>query len=81
MAGELLLSDKYKVFLKHDAPVEFLEGGQIKKDGDFIKKYDNAHEAARHLFPDDYKHKDRLISRCARGQAKTAYGYKWEYAE
>ena len=26
MAEELLLSDKYKAFLKHDAPVEFLEG-------------------------------------------------------
>lgn len=28
---ELLLSNKYKAFLKHDAIVEFLEGGQIKK--------------------------------------------------
>jgi len=26
MAEELLLSDKYKAFLKHDAPVEFMEG-------------------------------------------------------
>jgi len=55
MGEQFLLSEKYKVFLKHDA--------------------------ARHLFPDDYKYKDRLISRCARGQVKTAYGYKWEYAE
>ena len=36
MAEELLLSEKYKAFLKHDAPVEFLEGGQIKKDGGII---------------------------------------------
>ena len=54
---------------------------QYAKNGEFIKKYDNAHEAARHLFPDNFKHKDRLIARCARGQTKTAYGYKWEYVE
>ena len=54
---------------------------QYTKDGEFIKKYDNAHEAARHLFPDNFKYKDRLIARCARGQTKTAYGYKWEYVE
>lgn len=52
---------------------------QYSKNGNLIKKYDNAHEAARNLFPDSYKYKDRLISRCARGQTKTAYGYKWEY--
>ncbi len=36
MTEQFLLSDKYKAFLKHDAPVEFLEGGQIKKDGGII---------------------------------------------
>lgn len=36
MDEQLLLSDKYKAFLKYNTPVEFLEGGQIKKDGGII---------------------------------------------
>lgn len=52
---------------------------QYTKDGRFIKRYDNAHSAARYLFPNDYKYKDRLISRCAREQANSAYGYKWKH--
>ena len=52
---------------------------QYTREGQLVSQYDNAHVAARSLFPDNYKYKDRLISRCARGQAKTAYGYKWEY--
>lgn len=49
----LILSEKYKAFLRCNAPVEFLEGTT----------------------------KDRLISRCARGKCKSAYGFLWRYKE
>ena len=44
-----------------------------------INEFDNCHEAARALFGDNQSNKDRLISRCARGKSKTAYGYIWKY--
>ena len=44
-----------------------------------LRKFDNSHEAARFLFGDKFTTQDRLISRVARGKAKSAYGYKWLY--
>ena len=49
------------------------------KDGEVIAAFDNCHEAARSLFGVNHKTKDRLISRCARGACKSAYGYVWKY--
>lgn len=46
--------------------------------GAVLAKYINCHVAAETLFPES-KDKDRLISRCARGRAKSAYGFKWRY--
>lgn len=51
------------------------------KNNEVIDVYDNCHEAARNLFGERHINKDRLISRCARGEAKTAYGYVWRYGE
>lgn len=44
-----------------------------------INTFDNCHEAARVLFGNEASLKDRLISRCARGKCKSAYGYGWKY--
>ena len=51
---------------------------QIKND-EVIGVFDNCHEAARSLFGEGFETKDRLISRCARGACKSAYGYEWRY--
>lgn len=45
-----------------------------------LKEFINCREAARYLFGEGTQ-KDRLISRCARGKCKSAYGYCWEYKE
>ena len=50
-----------------------------RETGVVINRFDNAHEAARFLFGVEYKFKDRLISRVARGSAKSAYGFIWRY--
>ena len=49
--------------------------------GEIIATYTNCYEAARYLFPENDGNKDRLISRCARGKCKSAYGYRWTYEE
>ena len=51
---------------------------QIDKDGRILNRFKNCYEAARFLFGEN-KNKDRLISRCARGKCKSAYGFKWAY--
>lgn len=48
------------------------------KTGEVIAEYDNCFEAARRLFGEGTL-KDRLISRCARGVCKSAYGFWWRY--
>lgn len=48
------------------------------KNGLIINRFQNCYEAARFLFA-EAKYKDRLISRCARGKCKSAYGYMWAY--
>ncbi|MEE0060401.1 MAG: NUMOD4 domain-containing protein [Acutalibacteraceae bacterium] len=48
---------------------------------EIVAKYDNCYEAARAIFKNNSTNKDRLISRCARGKVKSAYGYYWEYEE
>ena len=51
---------------------------QKTQNGIVIAVFDNCNEAARSLFGEGTE-KDRLISRCARGGCKSAYGYKWAY--
>lgn len=51
---------------------------QIDECGQVINKFNNCYEAARFLFGKN-TNKDRLISRCARGKCKSAYGFKWAY--
>lgn len=48
--------------------------------GEVLREYINCYEAARSLFGEGTT-KDRLISRCARGKCKSAYGYFWKYKE
>lgn len=48
--------------------------------GTVLKEYINCYEAARSLFGEGTR-KDRLISRCARGKCRSAYGYIWRYKE
>lgn len=55
-------------------PVEQIDMGT----GEVLAVYDNCHDAARALFA-DWETRDRLISRCARGACKSAYGYYWRY--
>ena len=50
---------------------------QYDLDGNFIKQWDSLNEAARFL----NKKSSGPISNCCSGKIKTAYGYKWEYAE
>ncbi len=45
-----------------------------------LQEYINCNEAAQVLFDEGTK-KDRLISRCARGKCRSAYGYFWRYKE
>lgn len=47
-------------------------------NGQTINRFKNCYEAARFLFP-MARHKDRLISRCAKEKYKSAYGYVWVY--
>ena len=44
-------------------------------DGTFINSFGSTEEAGRHL----NKKSGSLISRCALGKEKTAYGFKWSY--
>lgn len=54
---------------------------QISIDtGEILQEYVNCNEAARFLFGEGTT-KDRLISRCARGKCKSAYGFLWKYKE
>lgn len=55
-------------------PVEQID----KETGEVLAVYDNCYDAARALFA-DWETRDRLISRCARGACKSAYGYYWRY--
>lgn len=49
---------------------------QSKLCGEFVKEFDSVREAAAELGVGE-----NHISRCARGVAKSAYGFKWEYVE
>lgn len=51
-----------------------------RKTGEVLHEYINCYEAARALFGEGTLN-DRLISRCARGKCKSAYGYCWKYKE
>ena len=54
---------------------------QISIDtGEVLQEHVNCNEAARFLFGEGTT-KDRLISRCARGKCKSAYGFLWRYKE
>lgn len=46
--------------------------------GKLLHEYLNCYEAARRLFGEGTTN-DRLISRCARGKCKSAYGFVWKY--
>ena len=48
---------------------------QYNLDGTFVDDFDSTGEAARALG----KKKGTLISKCARGERKDAYGFKWSY--
>lgn len=48
---------------------------QMSIDGKVINIWNGIREAARALGIKSHKH----ISECCKGQAKTCYGYKWEY--
>ena len=48
--------------------------------GETLREFDNSHEAGRFLFGIEFTNQDRLISRVARGKAKSAYGFNWKYA-
>ena len=50
---------------------------QFSIDDNFIAEYDSCEEAARTIG----KTNGSVISRCARGVSKTAYGYKWKYKD
>lgn len=51
-----------------------------QETGIALNEFDNAHDAARSIFGDESKFKDRLIARAARGVVKSAYGFMWRYA-
>ena len=52
---------------------------QYDKNGNFIKEYPSAHEAARQLDKTSVHGEQNILS-CARGTTKTAYGYVWKFA-
>ena len=52
---------------------------QYDKNGNFIKEYPSAHEAARQLDKTSVHGEQNILS-CARGKTKTAYGYVWKFA-
>lgn len=54
---------------------------QVTLAGEFVAEYQNCVVAARTLFDTQFNLKDRLIARCARGKAKSAYGFIWHYAQ
>lgn len=47
---------------------------QFTLDGEFLREWENAIEAGKAL-----NIRGASIQRCARGDRKTAFGYKWEY--
>lgn len=49
---------------------------QFTLDDILIKEYDSCEQAAREI-----NKNSNVINRCARGERKTAYGYKWKYKE
>lgn len=49
---------------------------QYSKQGEFIKKFNSISEAAKEL----NMKSSSSIQNCLYGKAKTAYGYKWQYA-
>ena len=49
---------------------------QCDLEGTFIKSFESCGEAGRHL-----KKASSCISRCARGELKTAYKFKWSYVK
>lgn len=50
---------------------------QFSVDDNFIAEYDSCEQAAKAVG----KINGSVISRCARGVSKTAYGYKWKYKD
>ena len=48
---------------------------QISLDGELIREWDNARQVFTETWMSDWS-----ISECCRGNRKTAYGYKWQYA-
>lgn len=48
---------------------------QLTLDGTFIRRWDGVREAARGLGMKTHKH----IRECCLGQAKSCYGFKWQY--
>ena len=53
---------------------------QYDKNGNFVKEYPSAHEAARQIGK-ALVHGNQNISMCARGKTETAYGYVWRFAD
>ena len=53
---------------------------QFSKDWDFIKKWDSIADSSRGIGK-PYKGCVSTISGCCAGKKKTAYGYKWGYAD
>lgn len=49
---------------------------QLTKDGELIKQWNNVAEIVREM-----KYNNFAITECCKGKRKTAYGYKWEFAE
>lgn len=52
---------------------------QFSLNGDFLGKWESATHYAKQ-FP-NHTHMANSIQKCCRGIVKTAYGYKWQYAE
>lgn len=48
---------------------------QLTLDGAFIRRWGGVREAARGLGMKTHKH----IRECCLGQAKSCYGFKWQY--
>lgn len=75
-------SESISKFLKeNNLPVKSYKGTAVRqysKNGDYISTYPSSRAAARNL--GKAGHGGHITEACS-GKRKTAYGYKWEYAE
>lgn len=60
----------------HVSKYSCYEVNQLSLDGEIIKTWNNIAEIVR-----ETKYNNASITRCCFGKRKTAYGYKWEFAD